>query len=102
MKDIVLTTTLILIIVALSACGPASAPALSVTDVQNTAVSLAQTEISLTKTALPSATPTLLPPTPASTFTPFPTLAPLPTPVTSGGNPGVVGGATTDPCSGPA
>ena len=70
-----------LIVMALAACGPKSAPGLSVTDVQNTAVALAMTEIAMTQSAMPTNTP--IPPTPTSMpllpTTGAATLAALPT-----------------------
>jgi hypothetical protein len=69
----------LVLVMALAACGPRSAPALSVTDMQNTAVALAMTEIAITQSAMPTATPvppTLMPVTPT---TELPTLAVLPT-----------------------
>ena len=52
------------VVMALAACGPKSAPGLSVTDVQNTAVALAMTEIAMTQSVMPTNTP--VPPTPTS------------------------------------
>jgi hypothetical protein len=79
----------VFLVATLAACGPAPVPGPNPTDVQSTAVSLAGTAISMTKTAIPTATP--LPPT--STATPTATVEPtLSTP----------GTATTDPCSSPA
>jgi hypothetical protein len=69
------------VIMALAACGPKSAPGLSVTDVQNTAVALAMTEIGMTQSVMPTNTP--VPPTPTSMpllpTTGAATLAALPT-----------------------
>jgi len=73
-------TVSLLIVVALAACGAKSAPGLSVTDVQNTAVANAMTEIAMTQSALPTNTPI-----PTNTFIPLmpttemATLAVLPT-----------------------
>jgi len=62
------------VVMALAACGPKPAPELSVTDVQNTAVALALTEIAITQSAIPTNTP--VPPTPTTDMA---TLAILPT-----------------------
>jgi hypothetical protein len=86
----------VILITVLSACGPAPVPTPNATDVQNTAVSLAQTAISLTKTAFPTAT--ALPPT----VTPSLTFTPAPTPAAPGGTPLGLGSPTPDLCSGPA
>ena len=72
----------ILIILTIAACGPAPEPTLSGADVANTAIAIAWTELAMTQAALPTATATLVPPTPTlmPTSTPFPTLPPaLPT-----------------------
>jgi hypothetical protein len=70
---------LILIILALAACGPASTPALSADDIRNTAVADAWIAMTMTQASIPTATLTLIPPspTPTSTLTPFPTLPPV-------------------------
>jgi hypothetical protein len=81
----------VLVILVLSACRPAPVPVPNATDVQNTAIALAGTQISMTKTAFPTATATSLPPT----FTPAPTLPPAVPSIASAA-------PTTDPCSGPA
>ena len=47
----------ILLVTFLAACAPATPPAISKTDVQNTAVAILQTKVALTQTALPIATP---------------------------------------------
>ena len=65
------------VVMALAACGPKPAPALSVTDVQNTAVALALTGIAMTSSAMPTDTP--VPPTPTTELATLPTLAILPT-----------------------
>ncbi|RPI92121.1 MAG: hypothetical protein EHM40_13915 [Chloroflexi bacterium] len=74
MKRKFLPAVSLFVILALAACGPKSAPGLSVTDVQNTAVALAMTEIAVTQSAIP--TNTLVPPTPTTEMA---TLAILPT-----------------------
>ena len=83
------------VIAALSACGPAATPTLSVADVQGTAVAQAWLAMTMTQLAMPTATQTPIPPTPTMTPLPPPTLAPLPilAPATL---PGV---ATTNPCN---
>ncbi len=83
MKRKFLLTVSLVIVMALSACGPKSAPGLSVTDVQNTAVALALTEIAMTQPALPTDTP--VPPTPTTqvaTLAILPTI-PLETPISA-------------------
>ncbi len=65
----------ILIIFILTACGPAPAPTLSVADIQKAALTQAWIAMTMTQAALPTATVTLIPPSP----TPMPTFAPLPT-----------------------
>src|ERR1700690_2526514 len=76
----ILTVISILFITILTACGAASQPTLSVTDIQNTAFPIVMTQYAQTKAALPTATP--IPPTPTAlvTVAPLPTLA-LQTPV---------------------
>jgi hypothetical protein len=61
----------------LTACGPEPEPTMSPADVQGTAMAAALTMVAETQAAIPTATP--LPPTEASTATPFPTntVAPL-------------------------
>lgn len=102
MKRKYLFAVSVLIAIALTACGSASTPSLSVTDVQNTAVALAWTGIAMTQSALPTAT--LLPPT--STPLPLPTFAPLPSAIPGASTfaPGDLTGnatATVDPCERP-
>ncbi len=66
----------ILITLMLAACGPAAAPTLSVTDIQNTAFPLVMTQYAMTKAAIPTDTP--IPtsaPTLAATLAPIATLA---------------------------
>ena len=53
----------ILLIVVISACGPAPTPTLSVADVQGTAVANAWIAITQTQAAIPTATQTPIPPT---------------------------------------
>ena len=60
----------------LAACGPEPAPELNVTDIQNTALAVALTNIVMTQSAMP--TNTSVPPTPIPVTT-VPTLATLPT-----------------------
>jgi hypothetical protein len=87
MKRKLLHAVSLVTVMALVACGPKSAPGLSVTDVQNTAVALALTEIALTQSAIPTDTPVL--PTPATqvaTLVTLPTVAletPIIAPITS-------------------
>jgi hypothetical protein len=84
MKKKYLTILSILIIIAVSACGPAPAPTLSVADIQGTAVADAWIAITLTQAAIPTATQTPIPPTitlaplPTATLLLIPTLAPVP------------------------
>ena len=86
----------LIMIVGLSACGPAPAPTLSASDIANTAIVSAWTEVFMTQAANPTATSTLLPPTPTSlpTFTPPPSF----TPQTAAS---VSGSPTPDPCNEP-
>ena len=77
MKRKFLPAVSLVVVMALAACGPKSAPGLSVTDVQNTAVALAMTEIAMTQSAIPTDTP--VPPTEMATLATLPTLAILPT-----------------------
>ncbi|MBN2116905.1 MAG: hypothetical protein JW730_10050 [Anaerolineales bacterium] len=81
MKKRFLLVVSLFVVMALTACGPKSAPGLSMTDVHNTAVALAMTEIALTQSAIPTDTP--VPPTPtteAATLAILPTVA-LETPI---------------------
>jgi hypothetical protein len=91
----------LLIILAVSACGPAPTPTLSAEEIANTAVAQAWIAITQTQAAMPTATPTAtpLPPTltPLPTDTLLPTLAVVATSA-SVSNPGV---ATQDPCNQP-
>jgi hypothetical protein len=76
MKRKILICVSLVIVMALAACGPAATPEFSVTDIQNTALAVALTNIGMTQSAIP--TNTLVPPTP-SPVTAVPTLALLPT-----------------------
>jgi hypothetical protein len=87
----------ILVIAALSACGPAPTPTLSAADVEGTAVANAWVAITLTQAAIPTATQTPVPPTPTITFTPPPTLTPFPTLVPAT----LPDTSATDPCNMP-
>jgi hypothetical protein len=69
----------ILLITLISACAPSPAPTLSAADVQGTAVANAWVAITQTQAAIPTATQTLIPPLPTTTFTPLPTFTPYPT-----------------------
>jgi hypothetical protein len=83
MKRKILPAVALVVVMVLAACGPKPAPDLSVTDLQNTAVARALTEIALTPSAIPTDTP--VPPTPimrVATLTTLPTLA-LETPVSA-------------------
>ena len=79
MKRKFLLTVSLVTVMALVACGPKAAPGLSVTDVQDTAVALALTEIALTPSAMPTDTPVLPTPIPATPITEVATLVTLPT-----------------------
>lgn len=71
----------LIMLLALAACGPQSAPELDVTDIQNTALAVALTSLVMTQAALPTNTivPTMtVPPTPIP-VTAVPTLVTLPT-----------------------
>jgi len=98
MKKKFLYIVSILTILALVACGPAPTPTLSSADIGNTAIADAWIAITLTQAAMPTLTPTPIPPTPtlAPTSTPVPTLAPIQT-LASGNNPSAA--ATVDPCN---
>jgi hypothetical protein len=81
MKRKVPAVITILMLVSLSACGPAPEPTRSADEIAATALADAFTQVALTQAALPSATalPTDTPlpsSTPAPTSTSFPTLAP--------------------------
>jgi len=80
----------LVITMMLAACGPKSAPGLSVTDMQNTAVALALTRIVMTQSAAISTDtivpPTPVPPTAVATLVILPTSAletPIITPITN-------------------
>jgi hypothetical protein len=79
MKRKFLPAVSLVVVMLLVACGPKSAPRISVTDVHNTAVALALTEIALTQSALPTDTPILPTPIPAMPTTEVATLVTLPT-----------------------
>ena len=76
MKRRILPVVSLVIVLTLAACGPKSAPELSVTDIQNTALAVAMTSLVMTQSAIP--TDTAVPPTPIP-VTAVPTLATLPT-----------------------
>lgn len=67
----------LIVAMTMASCSPQSAPPVSVTDVQNTAIALAFTQIVMTQSALPTAT--LVPPTPVPPTQQVATLAALPT-----------------------
>ncbi len=84
MKNKFMLAISLLLVMALTACGPKSAPGLSGADVQNTAVALAGTSIAMTQSALPTNTPiptntpvppALLPTTEVATLAILPTNA---------------------------
>ncbi|MBI5952584.1 MAG: hypothetical protein HY865_13080 [Chloroflexi bacterium] len=77
MKRKILSVISILVIGALSACGPEATPTLSVVDVQGTAIADAWMAVTQTQAAIPTATATPIPPTPTETLTPASTIAPL-------------------------
>ncbi|MFN8414540.1 MAG: hypothetical protein U0Z26_19330 [Anaerolineales bacterium] len=77
MKRKVLIFTSILIVILVSACGPAPEPTLAAGDIANTAVANAWIALTATQAAIPTATATF-PPT--ATFTPLPTFTPIPIP----------------------
>ncbi len=78
----------ILIVILLSACGPAPTPAVSTGDIQSTAIANAWAAVTLTQAAIPTSTfmPTIVPSTAAlmPTVMAFPTLAPLQTAIPAG------------------
>jgi hypothetical protein len=77
MKRRFLPALSLFVVMTLVACGTQPTPGLSVTDIQNTAVALAMTEIAMTQSVPP--TNTLVPPTPIlPTLTPITQLATLP------------------------
>lgn len=71
-----LSGVFLVIVITLTACGPKAAPALSVADIQNTALAVAMTNIGMTQSAVP--TNTAIAPTPIP-VTAIPTLETLPT-----------------------
>jgi hypothetical protein len=97
MKRKVLPAICILIIAALSACGPAPTPTMSVADIQGTAVADAWIALTQTQAAMPTATQTPVPPTPTMTFTPPPSPTPFPTLAP----PTLPDSSATDPCDEP-
>lgn len=97
MKRKVIPAISILIIAALSACGPAPTPTMSVADIQGTAVADAWIALTQTQAAMPTATQTPIPPTPTLTFTPPPTPTPFPTLVPAT----LPDTSATDPCNEP-
>ena len=69
---------IILLALVLAACAPAqTTPAINLTEVQNTAIAAAWTDVALTQTATPTATPEAMPsivlpaPSPLPTKTPY-------------------------------
>ncbi|CAG1005939.1 hypothetical protein ANAEL_03374 [Anaerolineales bacterium] len=87
----------VLVIAALTACGPEPTPTLSVVDAQNTAIAAAWVALTQTQAAMPTATATPIPPTPTLTFTPAPTFTPFPTAVPAT----LPDTSATDPCDEP-
>jgi hypothetical protein len=79
MKRKFVTVISILVIAALSACGPAPTPTLSPADIGNTAIANAWVAMTLTQAAMPTATQTPVPPQPTATFVPQPTFTLFPT-----------------------
>ena len=75
MKRKSLSVISILLITLMTACGSASQPTLSVTDIQNTAFPMVMTQYAQTKAAAPTATPIPATPTALPTFAQLPTLA---------------------------
>jgi hypothetical protein len=69
------TILTLLIILTLSACGPAPTPTLTTEEISNTAVADAWISITQTQAAIPTATIT---PIPTATFTPLPTFTLMP------------------------
>lgn len=68
----------LVIVMTLAACGPKPAPQLNVTDIQNTAVVVALTNLVMTQSAMPTNTtipPTPIPPTATVTLVTLPTTA---------------------------
>jgi hypothetical protein len=95
MKRKFISVISVLVIAALSACGPAPTPTMSVGDIQGTAMADAWIALTQTQAAIPTATQTPIPPTPTITITPaptatlmlLPTLVPATLPDTSATNP---------------
>ncbi|MEW6400791.1 MAG: hypothetical protein AB1649_03265 [Chloroflexota bacterium] len=69
----------LVLVLILSACGPAPEPALSANDIANTAMADAWIMVTLTQAALPTATATVTPPPATPTWTPQPTFTFVPT-----------------------
>ena len=90
---------MILLVTLLTACGPAPEPTLTSADLASTAAAEAWIAVTQTQAAIPTNTATLIPPTAtfAPTFTPFPTLASVPT----SGSSAVGGVPTNNPCYDP-
>ena len=101
MKRKFLSVITILIIAALSACGPAPAPTLSVADVQGTAVANAWTVVAVTQAAIPTATETPVPPTSTITLVPLPTIVIAPTQAIVLPTLAIADTPATDPCDQP-
>ncbi|MDD2922858.1 MAG: hypothetical protein PHQ36_11300, partial [Anaerolineales bacterium] len=82
-------------VVILSACRPAPAPTMSASDVEGTAIANAWAAVTQTQAAMPTFTPTALPPTPTllPTIIPFPTIPPLQATVPANNS------SVTDPCN---
>jgi hypothetical protein len=72
MKKIFPKVISILIVLVISACGPAPTPTMSPLDLANTAIAVAWTDVAMTQAAVPTATASPIPPTPTITFTPLP------------------------------
>jgi hypothetical protein len=89
----------IIVIMAISACGPAPEPTLTAQQISDTAVANAWIAITQTQAAIPTATATAVP---TATFTPPPTFTFVPTvpPATIAVN-DPAAATTTDPCNQP-
>ena len=87
MKRKSLSVISILFITLMTACGSASQPTLSVTDIQNTAFPMVMTQYAQTKAAAPTVTPIPATPTALATFAQLPTLALETQPVAPVANP---------------
>jgi len=97
MKKKLLTVVSLLIVLLLSACGPAPEPTLSANDVANTAMADAWIMVTLTQAALPTATATASPVPATPTWTPLPTFTFVPTSVPATLTPS----GAADPCNQP-